>query len=196
MIHIPAPPIPGPFTLPPLPLPVPAIGRNAALAALAAILSRLLRSTAMRHPSVLRRMGGAAGARFCLDLTDMPVLLVMEPALGRIRAFPRNEAPGHDAIIRGKITAFLSMLHGAEDGDALFFSGELAIEGDTGAVLALRNALDDAELDLTEEIASLVPRLAPLVRRLSALAERRTGWALSRAEFAGGGMSAPGVLAP
>lgn len=189
MIHIPAPPIPGPFALPSLP--VPPIGRNAALAALSAVLSRLLRSTATRHPSVLRRMGGAAGARFCLDVSDAPMLLLMEPALGRIRAFARDSAPEHDAIIRGRLLAFLSMLHGAEDGDALFFSGDLAIEGDTGAVLALRNALDDAELDLTEELASLAPRLAPLLRRLSALAERRTGWALSRAEFAGGGVLAP-----
>lgn len=189
MIHIPAPPVPGPFALPALP--VPEAARRAAFAALSALLSRLLRSTAMRHPSVLRRMGGAAGARFCLDVTDAPVLLVMEPALGRIRAFARDAAPGRDAIIRGRLAAFLSMLHGAEDGDALFFSGELEIEGDTGAVLALRNALDDAELDLTEELASLSPRLAPLLRRLSALAERRTGWPLSRAEIAGVGVPAP-----
>lgn len=185
MIHIPAPPVPGPFTLPPLPLPVPAIGRHAALAALSLLLSRLLRSTAARHPSVLRRMGGAAGARFCLDVADVPVLLLMEPSLGRIRAFSRDAMPQHDAVIRGRLRGFLSMLHGAEDGDALFFSGELAIEGDTGAVLALRNALDDAELDLTEELASLSPRLAPLLRRLSALVEQRTAWPLSRAEIAG-----------
>lgn len=49
------------------------------------------------------------------------------------------------------------MLHGREDGDALFFSGALEISGDTSAVLALRNALDDAELDLTEELASWSP---------------------------------------
>lgn len=193
MFHIPAPPRIGPFRLPPPPpLPVPGLARGAGLAALSALLSRLLRSTSARHPSVLRRMGAAAGARICLDVADMPMLLLMEPALGRIRAFPRAAPPASDAVIRGRLPAFLSMLHGAEDGDALFFSGDLAIEGDTGAVLALRNALDDAELDLTEELASLAPRLGPALRRLSTIAERRTGWVLSRAEMAGAG----GMLAP
>ena len=76
------------------------------------------------------------------------------------------------------------MLHGAEDGDALFFSGELQIGGDTSAVLALRNALDDAELDLTEELAALPGPFGPWVRRASAIAQRRTGYALSRQEIA------------
>jgi predicted lipid carrier protein YhbT len=41
----------------------------------------------------------------------------------------------------------VGMLDGSYDGDALFFSRDLVIEGDTSAVLALRNALDDAEID-------------------------------------------------
>ena len=73
------------------------------------------------------------------------------------------------------------MLHGSEDGDALFFSGELAISGDTSAVLALRNALDDAELDLTAELAGLVhPPLDRWLRQAMTLAARRSGYVLSR----------------
>jgi predicted lipid carrier protein YhbT len=79
----------------------------------------------------------------------------MAPAAQRIRVSRRRAAPAHDAAIRGDLAAFLAMLHGAEDGDALFFSGALEVSGDTSAVLALRNALDDAELDLTEELAAI-----------------------------------------
>jgi predicted lipid carrier protein YhbT len=70
-------------------------------------------------------------------------------------AHRRARPPAHDARIAGPLSAFLAMMHGAEDGDALFFSRDLTVEGDTAAVLALRNAMDDAELDLTEELAAL-----------------------------------------
>lgn len=161
-------------------LPVPPLPRPP----LSAFLSALMRATTARHPSVLRRMGAAAGQRFLIDVTDAPLLLLMEPGLRRLTALPRpttlTRTPPHDAAIHGKLAAFLAMLHGAEDGDALFFSGELTIDGDTGAVLALRNALDDAELDLTEELAALSAPLAPLTRRLMALVAQRTRLPLSR----------------
>ncbi|WP_347266021.1 SCP2 sterol-binding domain-containing protein [Paracoccus sp. (in: a-proteobacteria)] len=155
------------------------------LAPISAILARLMRSSIDRHPSVLQRMGPAASARFLIDVTDAPMVLLLEPAEGRVRAHFRDRPPAHDATIHGRLSAFLAMLHGEVDGDALFFSGELTIDGDTGAVLALRNALDDAELDLTEELASLSARAAPMVRRLAALAERQTGLSLSRKAFPG-----------
>ena len=70
-----------------------------------------------------------------------------------------------------------------EDGDALFFSGALEISGDTSAVLALRNALDDAELDLTEELASWShPPFDRWLRRASTRLARASGYALSREE--------------
>ena len=66
-------------------------------------------------------------------------------------------ASGADCRIAGQLSALLGLVHGAVDGDALFFSRDLVIEGDTEAALALRNAVDDAELDLSEEIARLAP---------------------------------------
>jgi len=73
-------------------------------------------------------------------------------------------------------------VHGTWDGDALFFSRDLMIEGDTSAALALRNAIDDAELDLSVEIAGLGGPFARFLTPLIGLAERRTGMPLSRAE--------------
>lgn len=156
-----------------LPLPLP-------LAPLNRVLSRLMRRVAARHPAILRRLGPQAGVAVLIDVTDAPVLLLMEPALRRLTTHRRSRPPEAGAAIRGRLAAFLSMIHGTEDGDALFFSGELEISGDTAAVLALRNALDDAELDLTEELAGMGGPGAGLVRGALALVARQSGLVLAR----------------
>ncbi len=146
-------------------------------------LTRLLRRIAQRKPSILSRLGPHQGSRVLIDLRDSPLVLLMEPGARRITAHPRRTEPPHDAAIRGRLSAFLAMLHGAEDGDALFFSGELEISGDTAAVLALRNALDDAELDLTEELATIPGRpFDRWLRQASAIAAQQSGLVLSRQE--------------
>ena len=161
-------------------LPVPPLAPQAAGLA----LTRLLRRIARRKPSILSRLGPYREARFLIELRDAPLLLLIEPAPQRITAWPRHATPAHDAAISGALPGFLAMLHGVEDGDALFFSGELEISGDTSAVLALRNALDDAELDLTEELAAIPGRpFDGWLRRISALAARRSGLVLSRQDF-------------
>jgi predicted lipid carrier protein YhbT len=68
----------------------------------------------------------------------------------------RAEAGAWDARIAGPLAALIGMVQGGYDGDALFFSRHIVIEGDTEAVLALRNALDDAEIDLAAEMARLL----------------------------------------
>jgi hypothetical protein len=63
---------------------------------------------------------------------------------------------------RGCADGLIGLLDGAYDGDALFFSRDLVIEGDTAAVLALRNAIEDTAL--TPDLALSVPeRFGPLV---------------------------------
>ncbi len=157
-----------------VPLPLPP------MAPLSMLFSRLMRHVLQRHPSILRRMGATAGSRFLIDVTDMPFPMLLEPSLRRLTVTTRCNPPPHDTEIRGKLKSFLAMLHAEEDGDALFFSGELEIAGDTSSVVALRNALDDAEIDLTEELATLAGPAGPALRRMSALLERRTGLTLSR----------------
>jgi predicted lipid carrier protein YhbT len=58
--------------------------------------------------------------------------------------------------------ALFDLIVGPHDGDALFFSRDLTIQGDIGAVLALRNAIDNAELDLPHEVAQLLQPLSSL----------------------------------
>ena len=55
-------------------------------------------------------------------------------------------AAAYDARIAAPLIVLLGMIDGTYDGDALFFSRDLVIEGDTEAVLALRNAIENAEL--------------------------------------------------
>ena len=146
-------------------------------------LTALLRRIATRQPAILSRLGPYQDARFLIDVSDGPVLVLMVPQARTITVHKRHAAPEHDAAITGRLAAFLAMLHGVEDGDALFFSGALEIAGDTSAVLALRNALDDAELDLTEELAAIPGRpFDDWLRAASGLVARRSGYALSRQE--------------
>ncbi|SFJ41498.1 ubiquinone anaerobic biosynthesis accessory factor UbiT [Celeribacter neptunius] len=149
-------------------------------------LSRFLQSVTTRmikdHPDMLRRLGDYAGRRFLIDITDLPYVLLLCPAPGRMSAHRRGAAPEHDVRLAGPLSHFLAMMHGAEDGDALFFSRDLTVEGDTSAALALRNAMDDAELDLTEELAALSGPFASAMREACARAERFTGLHLHRTD--------------
>ena len=172
-------------TLPLAPRPLAVLVTHLPLAPLSALLSALCTDLDRRHPALRRRLGPYAGRRFLLELTDLPLALLLEPEALRITAHRRHQPP-HEARISGPLSAFLGMTHGRLDGDALFFSRDLTIAGDTGAALALRNAIDDAELDLGAELLARLPPLPPLHRALThafARAERLTGLALTRATF-------------
>lgn len=143
-------------------------------------LSQLAGSLMARHPAILQRLDGYQATRFLLDFTDLPLVLLVHPARAEVRALRRRQAPHADAWITGTLAAFLAMLHGVEDGDTLFFSGALQIGGDTAAVLALRNALDDAELDLSAEITAALPPLATPIRLGLPPLERLTRLSLRR----------------
>lgn len=175
------------MTTPHLPRPLALAVRPLPLPPLSLALTALTRRIARRHPSVLRRLGTYAGGRYLLDPTDLPFVLLLEPRADapRVTAHRRGRLPAHDSRIAGPFSAFLAMLHGAEDGDALFFSRDLVIGGDTEAVLALRNAIDDAELDLTDEVATLGGPFAAALRHAAGFVERRTGLSLHRAELPG-----------
>ncbi len=159
-----------------LPPPPPALALGSHL------LTRLGGMMVARHPGMLARLGPEAGKLLLLDATDLPALILLRADPLSLSLHPRRRVPASDAQIRGSLSAFLSMLHGESDGDALFFSGELAISGDTSAVLALRNALDDAEIDLATEFAALARAPESVVRRLAGAIGPRMGLSLTRTE--------------
>lgn len=152
------------------------------LAPISLVLTRLTRNMASRHARMFQRLGAHASARFLLDPTDLPLTLCLEPREGHPKVTLHRNPPQADARIAGPLAALIGLVHGAYDGDALFFSRDLVIEGDTAAALALRNAVDDAELDIAAEIETLSGPFARPLHGLIALAERRTGVALTRHE--------------
>lgn len=138
---------------------------------LGGFLARILR----RNPGLLDRLGEHRRARFGIRPLDLPFAFIVEadpPRLQVVRALPQ----GLDACVSASLANLLALVEGKVDGDALMFSRQLGIEGDMEAVLALRNAIDDARLDLAEELASLLGPLGEPARRSFELArERLTG---------------------
>ncbi|MFZ1469346.1 MAG: SCP2 sterol-binding domain-containing protein [Paracoccaceae bacterium] len=152
------------------------------LAPIGLALSLLARRLITHHPGLIDRLGSYASCSFAIDPTDLPITLLMQPDRTAMRITLHRRPPVADARIAGPLAALLGLVHGTWDGDALFFSRDLVIEGDTSAALALRNAIDDAELDLGAEIAALTGPLARVLTPLIGFAERRTGMPLRRAE--------------
>lgn len=154
------------------------------LAPLSLSLTAYSRKIAKIHPGLFRRLGDYAHTRFVLDPVDLPFVIILDPNGGVPHVTVMRGRGDGAARISGPLSALLGLVHGAFDGDALFFSRDLVIEGNTGAALALRNAVDDAELDLSQEIASISGPLSGPFLRLISFAERRTGVSLSRPEEA------------
>lgn len=166
--------------LPHVPWPLGFALRPLPMLPLTLMLGALTRRMTQAHPAILQRLGPYADRLFLIDPVDLPFVFLLHPARAALSTHRRGRLPAHDARLIGPLSAFLAMLHAAEDGDALFFSRDLTIEGDTSAVLALRNAVDDAELDMSAELIAASGRFAPVLRRAMARAERVTGLALHR----------------
>jgi O2-independent ubiquinone biosynthesis accessory factor UbiT len=163
--------------------------RFAPLAPLRLACERLAISLTRRRPRLFERLGEHAQKSVTIDPIDLPVMFRLTPDPDRPRLeVARQFAPDmSDARIAGPLAALLGLIHGAYDGDALFFSRDLTIEGDTALVVALRNALDNEELNLADEAAALFGPLSSIIARplgqASQIAERLTGVTLTRHRF-------------
>ncbi|MFQ5774146.1 MAG: SCP2 domain-containing protein [Kiloniellaceae bacterium] len=124
-----------------------------------------------RYSEVFARLAPLADAAFLIDPVDLPFSFLLRPG-GRppgLTVVRDGEADAEAAAtIRGPLLALIDLLEGRVDGDALFFSRDLVIEGDTEAVVTLRNVVDGAEIDFVEVMASPLGPLSGVVRRLAA----------------------------
>ncbi|MBM3556080.1 MAG: hypothetical protein FJX47_11075 [Alphaproteobacteria bacterium] len=135
-------------------------------------LARLIALMKKRHGRVFRRLADYSGQAVLIAPEETAFALVLRLDADRPGlAVHRGEATV--ASIRGTFPALVGLLEGRIDGDALFFSRELAVEGDTELVVALRNAVDGAGIDLIEDVCSVFgPAAGPaeiLARRTVAL---------------------------
>ena len=137
-----------------------------------------------RHPKLFARLGEQAGTRFLIEPVDLPLrfLLGTDPAAPALRVLGSGVAADAAATIRGPLAVLIDLLEGRLDGDALFFARELVIEGDTEAVVALRNAVDGAGIDLINDLLAPLGPLAAPAARLVRAARRVMGTAAADVE--------------
>lgn len=151
------------------------------LAPLQPALGFTLRRLERRHPGVFERLSELGDRSFAVHPVELPfaLRLAFQDGVPTLRACPAAEADRADGVVRGPLVALVALMEGRIDGDALFFARTLSFSGDTAAVVALRNALDGAGIDLFEDLlASLGIFSAParrLLERASRLVRRLDG---------------------
>jgi len=145
------------------------------------LLGRIVRRIATRHPEIFDRLGPHRLTDFVIDPVDIPFALHLrpDPDAPVLRAVSRRDLPTHKAHISGRFLTLLQLVDADADGDALFFSRDLVITGNTEAVVTLRNALDDVDGSIAEDVAAMFgpPGRYALraLRRAAARADARKG---------------------
>jgi predicted lipid carrier protein YhbT len=141
------------------------------------VLGAIGKEAARAHPELFARLGPHARKRFLIDPTDLPfgLALMPDPANPSLAAYRRQYPPRHDARIAGTFFDLFGMIDGKLDGDALFFTRDLQVTGDTEAVVALRNALDNLDGSIMDSIArAFGPLRAPAELAVAALRALQT----------------------
>lgn len=138
------------------------------------LFDAMLKMIRRRHPDILERMADYGDKAVCIDPVDLPFVILLEPDPEDPRLTVRRSVePGEAAAtIHGPLELLIALAEGKVDGDALFFSRRLVIEGDTEVVVALRNAIDGAGIDLIDDISR---ELGPLARPFRGLASAAAG---------------------
>jgi predicted lipid carrier protein YhbT len=135
------------------------------------MVGHLVGNAMAARPSLAARLADHAGETFAIDPVDCPFVILITVQGGRASVRLERDLAGAAYITRiaAPLLVLLGLLDGTYDGDALFFSRDLTIEGDTGAALALRNAIENAELEAADVVG--VPNLlrVPLNRLSMAL---------------------------
>ena len=140
------------------------------LAVVQPVLSRIVTHVAHTRPELFERLGSQATKRYLIDPTNLPFVMVLEPDPVRpaLTAYRRGSDLAFDCSIAGTFLTLLDMIDGRLDGDALFFSRDLKVDGDTEAVVVLRNAMDDLEGSIVDNVLdSFQPFSAPISRALN-----------------------------
>lgn len=140
-----------------LPRPLGLAPSSLALLPLQPVLHRIVVRVAAENPALFERLGPHGRTRFLIVVDRFPFFLFLrpDPARPELKALPRRSEPAHDVRIAGRLPDLLSLLDGRGDGDSLFFSRDLDITGNVEAVVCLRNALDDVEGSIADQIAGL-----------------------------------------
>lgn len=140
----------------------------------------ILRNTERLYPEIFDRLTDLGHCRFHIIATDIPFSFLVTLDHGRadieLLAQDQTISTASNATISGPLLSLIALLEGQVDGDALFFSRDLTVEGDTEAVLTLRNAVDSADISFAQicsgQTGPLKPIFAAALSRISSLYQR------------------------
>jgi predicted lipid carrier protein YhbT len=118
------------------------------------------------HPTLFDRLDAYRDRRFGFLPKDLPLCFVARPSDRRIEVYRKPLTVPLAVSVAAPFGMLLDLLEGKADGDALFFSRDIEVEGDMEALLALRNALDDARIDLVDDVVGARSPVAPLMRAM------------------------------
>jgi ubiquinone biosynthesis protein UbiJ len=108
-------------------------------------------------PDTLHRLGELQGRVVRLVFTDLQVELFLVPSAAGLRVLTRSpQSP--DCTLRGRLPAFARLATGGQPG--LFFSGELAIDGDVDLGHRMQHILARLEIDWEEPLSRVVGDVA------------------------------------
>jgi len=109
-----------------------------------------------QHPDIFERLSPLGPRTFLIDVIDLPWKFHLTVAYGNgeVIVLKKDDPTPTDAIIRAPLKILFGLLDGSIDGDAMFFTRDMTFEGDTEAVVALRNALDGADINFVTDVSS------------------------------------------
>lgn len=140
------------------------------------LLARIVSRVAARCPELFARLGDSCSKRYLIDPMQLPFMLLLQPdpEQPKLTAIRRGATVQSDVRISATFLTLLTMIDGQSDGDALFFNRDLHVEGDIEALVALRNALDDMDATLVDEVIATFGPLSGPVRAMVNFMERTT----------------------
>ncbi|WP_417423283.1 ubiquinone anaerobic biosynthesis accessory factor UbiT [Hoeflea sp.] len=142
------------------------------------ILRRMVGEVTRKRPELFERLGPHVHSTYVIDVTELPFVLRLrpDPDAPGLTAHRRTEQLDPDATIAGPFSALFDVMDGTADSDALFFSRDISISGNTEAAVCLRSALDDLEGSIIEDLVHMSgPLYAPLRFALTRLRKAKPG---------------------
>ncbi|MCY0150509.1 SCP2 sterol-binding domain-containing protein [Hoeflea sp. G2-23] len=142
------------------------------------ILRRMVREVARQRPELFERLGPHIHSTYVIDVAELSFVLRLrpDPDAPGLTAHRRTEQLDPDATIAGPFSALFDVMDGTADSDALFFSRDISISGNTEAAVCLRSALDDLEGSIIEDLVHMSgPLYAPLRFALTRLRKAKPG---------------------
>lgn len=121
------------------------------------VLQAIIRHVAAAQPQLFQRLGEHSRKNFLIEPQNLPFVLLLRPDPERLflRAYRDRSGLGYQIRISGSFLQLLRLLDSQLDSDAAFFARDIVVEGDTEAVVCLRNALDDVDGSVACAIADM-----------------------------------------